>query len=226
MLRVCTSSTETTLLSLESYKTAIGTTSTADDNKILAALTRATSLVEAYVGYPLRRQVYSESVAGYGGIELRVSRAPVLSIESVLYSTEIVDPTSYAIGDAEAGLVYREQGWPWTAGIEYDLTPRVVPKSELKSFTVTYEAGFCVNGSTADGWLTTGEPVPADIESALVTAATFLYKSAGRDPSVSSKRIGDLSITYQGSNQPGQGGSISVGLPLEAKGMLAKYVRF
>jgi hypothetical protein len=226
MLRVCTSSTETTLLSLESYKTAIGTTSTADDGKILAALARATSLVEAYVGYPLRRQVYSESVPGYGGNELRVSRVPIHAIESVLYSMEQVDPTSYEIGDAEAGFIHRPMGWPWTAGVEYDLGPHIVPKSELNSFTATYEAGFCVNGSTADGWLTTGEPVPADIESSLVTAATFLYKSAGRDPSVTSKRIGDLSITYQGSNQPGQGGAVSVGLPLEVKGMLAKYVRF
>ncbi len=226
MLRVCTSSTETTLLSLESYKTAIGTTSTADDGKILAALTRATSLVEAYVGYPLRRQVYSESVAGYGGIDLRVSRVPVLSIESVLYSTEIVDPTSYEIGDADAGLVYREQGWPWTAGIEYDLTPHVVPRSELKSYTVTYEAGYCVNGSTEDGWLTTGEPVPSEVEAALTVAATFLYKGAGRDPSVSSKRIGELSVSYQGGGQPGQSGSVSIGLPDSAKGMLSHLRRF
>jgi hypothetical protein len=226
MLRVCTSSTETALLSLASYKAAVGTTSTADDTAIEAALARATSLVEAYVGYPLRRQVYSEKVPAYGSMEITVSRIPLLAVESILYTTDLVDPASYEIASQLGGQIYRELGWPWTAGIEYDLNPHVVPRSELKSYTVVYEAGYCVNGSTEDGWLTTGEPVPSEVESALITATTFLYKGAGRDPSVVSKSIGDLSVSYQGGGQPGQSGSVSIGLPDTAKGMLSHLRRF
>ncbi len=224
MLRVCTSSTESALMSLTVYKAMIGTTSTADDTKMQYALDRATSLIEGYLGYPLRRQVYEETVGGYGANELQVTRTPLLSIESILYSTQEVDPASYDIDNEGAGLIYRELGWPWTAGVEYDLVPHVVPRSELKSYTVVYEAGYCVNGSTADGWLTTGEPVPGDIEAAVVHAATFIYKSAGRDLSIESKKIGDLSITYHGGSQPGQ--SQGEGLPQIVKGMLAPYRRF
>lgn len=227
MLRVCTSSTESALMSLTVYKATLGTTSTADDTKMQYALDRATALIEGYLGYPLRRQVYEETVAGYGANELQVSRTPLKAIESILYSTDEVDPTSYDIGNEGAGLIYRELGWPWTAGVEYDLVPHVSPRSELRTYTAVYEAGYCVNGSTEDGWLTTGEPVPGDIESAMEAAATWIYKNAGRDPNVVSKRIGDLSITYQGGGQSfGGGGSVSIGLPDVVKGMLAPYRRF
>ena len=224
MLRVCTSSTESSLLSLTAYKAAVGTTTTANDDIMQSALNRATALIEGYLGYPLRRQVYEETLAGYGSLELQVSRTPLLSIESILYGTELVDPTSYDIANEGAGLIYRELGWPWTAGIEYDLMPRVVPKSEARTYTAVYEAGYCANGSTADGWLTTGEAVPAEIESATIAAATFLYKGASRDPAVVSKKIGDLSITYQGGGN--LGGLQSVGLPDSVKGMVSHLRRF
>lgn len=227
MLRVCTSSTESALLSLDAYKAAAKITTTSDDAVIQSALDRATALVEGYIGYPLRRQVYSESVAAYGGLELGVSRTPIRSIESIYYSTELVDPTSYEIASEQGGLIYRELGWPWTAGTVHDLTAHPVPKSELRLFTVTYEAGYCVSGSTADGWLTTGEAVPADIEAALIGAATFAYKNASRDFSITSKKIGDLSVSYTAGGQGG-GGQIaqSGGLPDTVKGLLAPWRRF
>ena len=227
MLRVCTSSTESALMSLDAYKATVGTTTTADDTSIQFALDRATALIEGYIGYPLKRQVYHETVAGYGSNQMTVSRTPLKSVESIAYGSEVVDPISYDIESESGGIIYRELGWPWTAGVEYDLMPHVVPRSELKSYTVVYEAGYCINGSTADGWLTTGESVPEDLQGALVHAATFLYKSAGRDLSVSSKKIGDLSITYEsGGGSFGQGGTPSIGLPDAVKGMLSHYRRF
>lgn len=228
MLRVCTSSTESSLLSLTAYKAAVGTTTTADDDIMQSALNRATALIEGYLGYPLRRQVYEETLAGYGSLELQVSRTPLKAIESIYYGSELVDPTSYDIANEGAGLIYRELGWPWTAGIDWDLSPRVTPKSESKAYTAVYESGYCVNGSTADGWVTTGESVPGEIESATIAAATFLYKGASRDPTVQSKKIGDLSVTYQGGGSAGfgGGGSPSIGLPDSVKGMLSHLRRF
>lgn len=215
-------------MSLTAYKAAAQVVSTSDDAAIQSHLDRATALIEGYIGYPLKRQVYSERVPGYGSYELQVSRLPLRAIESVSYGEDLFEPTGYDISNESAGLIYRELGWPWTAGVEYDLTAHIVPRSELKSFTVVYEAGFCVNGSTASGWLTTGESVPGDIESALVMATSFLYKSAGRDLSIASKSIGDLSISYQGGRAAGfgGGGSPSIGLPDTVKGLLSQWRRF
>lgn len=225
MLRVCTSSTESSLLSLDSYKAAAKVATTSDDSVMQSSLDRATSLVESYVGYPLRRQVYYETVPAFGSNELLLSRVPVRSIESIYYGSDLVDPTSYDIGSESGGLVYRELGWPWTAGVEYDLGPHPVPKSELRSFAVTYEAGYCMNGSTQDGWLTTGEPVPSDLEVAIMMTAAFVYGSQARDPSVTMKRIGDLQITYQGGPNFSMS-TPSMGIPDTVKGMLSHYRRF
>lgn len=210
-------------MSLTAYKAAVGTTTTADDDTMQSALNRATALIEGYVGYPLRRSVYQETLSGYGSLELQVSRTPLFAVESIMQGTETVDPDSYDIANHGAGLIYRELGWPWTAGVEWDLMPHPVHKSEKRSYVAVYEAGYCVNGSTESGWLTTGESVPADIEAALVHATTFLHKSAGRDLTVTSKRIGDLSITYQDGSQSG---SSSVGLNDVVKGMLSQHRRF
>lgn len=224
MLRVCTSSTETTLLSLDAYKAAAKITTTSDDSVIASALNRATSLVEGYLGYPLRRQVYNETLGGFGSLELMLSRTPVHAVEAIYYSSDEVDPTSYDIGDAGAGLIYRELGWPWTAGVEYDLMPHIVPKSEARLFRAVYEAGYCVNGSTADGWLTTGEAVPADIEAALVTTTTFVYRNtASQDGTVKRKKIGDLEIEY---HEPDAVQNSVSGLPSSVKGMLSHLRRF
>lgn len=228
MLRVCTSSTESSLLSLAAYKAALGTTSTANDSALQSSLDRATALIEGYIGYPLRRQVYQETLAGYGSLELQVTRTPLFAVESVYYGSELVDPTSYDIANQGAGLIYRELGWPWTAGIDYDLMPRIIPKSEARTYTAVYESGYCVNGSTADGWLTTGEPVPAEIEDVIEKTATWIHKGTGKDLSVASKKIGDLSITYQGAagKTGGGSGAASVGLPDSIKGMISHLVRF
>lgn len=227
MLRVCTSSTESSLLSLTAYKAAVGTTSTADDAILQSALDRATAAIESYVGYSLRRQVYSETLAGYGSLELQVACTPLIAIESIYYGSELIDPTSYDIGNSKAGLIYRDLGWPWTAGVEYDLMPRIVPRSETRSYTAVYESGYCVTGSTGDGWLTTGEAVPQEVEAAIITTATFFYRGASRDPSIASKKIGDLSITYQGGGSGfGASGSQSMGIPDSAKGLLANLRRF
>lgn len=226
MLRVCTSSTDTSLLSLTSYKAAIGTTATSDDGIMQSALDRATALIEGYVGYPLRRQVYEETVAGYGGNELLLSRTPVRSIESIVYGEEVIASTSYFVESESGGLIWRDYGWPWTAGVEYDMVAHVVPRSELRSYRAVYEAGYCTAGSTEDGWLTTGEAVPGDIEAAILHTATFLYQNAGRDFSVASKKIGDLSITYQGGGQSFGQGTPSIGIPDVAKGLVSHLRRF
>lgn len=226
MLRTCTTSTESSLVSLTAYKAAVGTTSTADDTALDAALIRATSLVEGYLGYPLRRQVYEETVPAYNTLELMVSRTPLLAIESIIYGDETLSSTDYNIENEQAGFIYRELGWPWTASVEYDLGPRVVPKSELRSVTVVYEAGYCVNGSTADGWLTTGEPVPAEIESAIISTATYLRSMVARDPSVTSRKIGDLTISYRSGSGFGASGTPSAGIPEEVKGLIGHLRRF
>src|SRR5574343_94071 len=142
MLRTCTTSTETALLSLTSYKASAQVVTTSDDAILQTALDRATALIEGYLGYPLRRQVYEETIPSGGSNILQVSRTPLKSVESVTFGADVVDPTSYNIDSEGGGLIYRPLGWPWTVGVQWDMTPHTVPNSETKDFTVVYEAGF------------------------------------------------------------------------------------
>lgn len=227
MLRVCTSSTESALMSVDAYKAAAKITTTSDDSMLQSLLDRATALIEGYIGYPLRRQVYEETIAGYGSNDLIVSRTPLLAIESLSLSTNVIASTGYFIENERAGFIHCDLGWPWSPGMHIDLTLTPIPRTEAKTYTAIYEAGYCINGSTADGWLTTGYPVPSEVEAAMTMTVDFLSKSAGRDPSITSKTIGDLSISYAGRRGfSGQDGVPSIGLPDTAKGYVAHLVRF
>ena len=223
MLRTCTSSTDDALMTLDAYKAAAKIVTTSDDAIIQSALQRATSLIEAYVGYPLRRQVYNETVPSYGGLELQVSRLPIQSIEAIYMSTEPVDPASYEISSPGSGLIYRESGWPWMTNLVYDLMPHPMPQGEPRLFRVVYEAGFSVSGSTGSQWLTSGDAVPGSVEAAMMLTTNYLYRAAGNDPSVVQRKIGDLMITYKGFTAQSQAGSF--GLPEDAKAYVAHLVR-
>ena len=64
MITVCTSATDTQLAALGDLMTMLG--ATASSSGMDLSLTQASDWAERYVGYPLRRQVYEETVASYG----------------------------------------------------------------------------------------------------------------------------------------------------------------
>ena len=71
MLWVCATASSTDGASRTcELRDALGTTATSEDERHRALLLRATAWAEAVVGRPLLAQVYSESVAAYGGRRL------------------------------------------------------------------------------------------------------------------------------------------------------------
>lgn len=225
MLTVLIASTGTQLTTLEALKAHLGTTSTANDDLLSSAIDQASAAIETYVGYPLSRAVYQETVAGYGNLKLLLSRTPIRAIDSITYQGMLVPSTGYEI-DAQAGIVHRDQGWPWTAGVEWDLESRVVAKSERPAFTAIYEAGYLLGaGAGAPYLLNGGRTLPYDLEKACLDTAKTLYLNRAMDPTISSRRIGDLSITYRGGGNQALSQSPSSLLPDEVAGSLHRYRR-
>lgn len=203
MITTCTSSTGTQLSTLAAFKAALRVTTTADDDLMDTYLTMASEAVEQYLGYSLRRGVYSETVPAGGDNLLMLSQTPVQAIESLSYDGDELSSTDYSIDDPDAGLIWRDYGFPWTAQVQAELSERPVPGSERRAYTCVYEAGYVLAGSTTtDGWVTvtTGRTLPHWAERATLETAKTWFKQTAVDASIQSKRIGDLSITYQSGN--------------------------
>ena len=203
MLTVTTTSTSEYMTTLASMKAQMGVTTTADDDLWTDNILAAGEAVASYVGYWPMRQRYTETVAGYGSLKLMLSSTPIRSISSIRIDGQLVDPATYTVEKPLAGIVYRDKGWPWTAGVEWDLEAHVVPNSELKRFSVDYEAGWVLTTSTglldATGFITSsgGRTLPRDFEQAVQEEAKSMMLGRKRDSSIISKRVGALQVQYQ-----------------------------
>lgn len=203
-ITVSASSTDGALTTTAALRTFLGTTSTADDAKQQAQIVAASRWAENVVGSPLILQRYRETVSGFGGQRLMLSRTPVVAVVNIFDTTstdgaESFTSTEINVEDADAGFLRSVDGFPWSSRFTWDLSPMVAPQSDETPWLIDYAAGYIVNGSssTSYGTTSTGPTVPADLELAVqMKAAEFIERTGD----VSSKTVGDFSITYLSEN--------------------------
>jgi len=202
MITVCASSTNELIGTNDELMRVIGVT--ASSCGIIDAHLAASRWVSNYVGYPLHRAVYSETVKAFGGLSLKLSRTPIRGVRRAFTATDTGDATELCSSDyrldTEAGLVNRNEGWQWTAQQYWSLTNSVIPNSETAPYLFEYEAGFLnSSGSSSTDTDTyavtsTDATMPQDIIRATMIKARQFYTNA--EGVVKSKTVGDLSITY------------------------------
>lgn len=227
MITTCTASTEG-LTTAASVKTLLGITGTSDDTLLATLVTRATAAVEAYVGYPLRLQVYSESVSGFGSRTLMLARTPIRVILRAFDSTDTGTATAfcsseYRIEDDKAGLLSREAGFVWNAPIATEFVDSYQPGQESKPWLFEYAAGYrpLESTTTCYGITSTAADLPADIAMAAEEVVKGWYLTRQADPSVQSVTVGSLSMTFKSG---GSGASVG-SLPESATKLLSRYRR-
>ena len=213
MLNVCVSATSTdgAISTSANLRLVMGTTSTADDAYQQLLVARASRWAETFVGYPLLAQTYTETLASYSNLNLMVARTPIRVILRMFDSTSTASATEYCstnfrVEDADAGLLSRDVGWAWTAGVRYYLGRTVVANSELKPWMVSYTAGFVGPtgmDTSSPVWSTcgglqnstsTGSTVPMDIEQAVLLKAAEWAR--GNPAGIASEGIADLTVSY------------------------------
>lgn len=206
MIQVCTSSTQEQLARLGDLMTLLGTSASSSGQD--AALTRATRWVETFItaqqGGSIRRQVYLETLAGYGGQRLMLDRTPVWSIQRMFDDTSTDTATEYCstdrrLANAEAGFVeltnFRTFEWDWIDAGPIHFSP--IPGAINRRWMLVYEAGWQLEmSSTANDWLTTttGQTLPADIEQAVLLKAAELYQ--GGSMGMESMQVGPLRMNW------------------------------
>lgn len=232
MLVACVSATDDLLTTTQRLRDYLGATSTADDALQGFLVAAASKAVQEYVGYPLLRQNYEETVKGIGTMRLMLSRTPIRGVFGVFVGTDTgtdteITSTEFEVEDEAAGLLRRKIGnFPWSAqwgGGFVETEP--MPGMELPRYMVRYEAGYVFTQaadfgscSTDYGTTSTSRSLPESIELAVLQTAKSAWLGRKRDSTVESKSVGDLSINYRS-----VGADIAV--PEAARGLLRSYVR-
>ena len=202
MITVCASSTNELIGTMSELMRVIGVT--ASSCGIDEAHLAASQWTANYIGQPIHRAVYSETVKAYGGLNLSLSRTPVRGVRRVFSATDTgtateLCSTDYRL-DQEGGFLNRDRGWAWTAQNYWNITYTPIPNSETAPWLVEYEAGFLnTSGSSSTDTDTyavtsTDATMPQEIIRATMITARQLYVNA--EGVVKSKKVGDLSITY------------------------------
>lgn len=111
-------------------------------------LDRVSAAIEAFCNRPFAREVYSESLPGFGDIHLQLKRTPVVSVTSVTQDSQVI--TDYSIAEPAEGTLYRRDGWSWTAQVFEGLGGggrffdfgQPLPHREEPTYVVAYTAGY------------------------------------------------------------------------------------
>lgn len=132
-LRVLTAASTKALCTLQSVKDRLGISGSSEDAKLTAFIAGASALIPAIKGRELVRQRYLQTLAGNGRTRLVLGVWPV-DRDSVTLTIDDVAYTDFVVEQPLGGVLYRETGWPFGAGV-----PCEDPEENV---AVTFNAGY------------------------------------------------------------------------------------
>jgi hypothetical protein len=154
-LAVLSAPATTLLTTVQRVKDELDITDTSSDDLLLYMITRASSAIARECGRPFFGVTqYQETVKGSGSQLLGLTAVPLLAISQVLQDQEVLSPLQpgtsegYAIEDAEAGALFRAEGWGQSVallswGWEAYGSRYILPGgTNTLRYTVTYWAGY------------------------------------------------------------------------------------
>lgn len=123
----------TQLIAVTEVRERLGLDS-ADDSLLTDLGLEAQSLIETYLGRPLTRQKYTETIPGRNQERIYITNLP-LDPDSITLTIDGTANTDYVIESNETGQLYLSGGWPDT--LEQDIS-------------ATYHAGYLLPGQIGD----------------------------------------------------------------------------
>ena len=219
--------TDQALMTLADLKTELGITGSSEDAYLERLINSISAQVASYCNRILHYEAgIVEDVAGYGETHLVVAQSPIISIASITLDGSTVSSDSYSIDNAKAGLIYRQDGWVWTASRLQIVNPKKLPGSEDKDYQVTYTAGYITQHQDDDLALGTRD-LPYDLEDAAIRWAATRFRARGRDLSLTTEKIGQAQESYgAGTGTSAAGGSLAAsGIPADIASALNSYRR-
>jgi hypothetical protein len=201
---IVTAAPATDLTTLDRVREELGIESDEAQNQRLERLIRqATADVLSCARRFFAQERVKEIVAGHGSPVLQLERTPLVQVHSVAFDGSPV--TDFTLHHAEAGQLYRRNGWLWTAAMsDAWIEETLLPGVEEQRYVVEYTAGYQLPSYPTSFVPPVVPPalptqrLPADIEEYVLLLIRGAHASRDRDPTVTSEHIGDWSATYGG----------------------------
>ncbi len=139
-------------------------------DSLLESLVNAVSeRIEKYCSRHFEKATYTEYHRGHERQRLLLNQYPIVSVTSVELNGSVLASTEYEIEDADAGILFRETGWPWKG---YNVGLVGEPGVSTRNIKVVYVAGYVLpKDATADNPRT----LPYDLEQACISFVAHLY---------------------------------------------------
>lgn len=213
----------TLLTTLDTVKLELGLMSVDTDDMLLERLIqRASSVIARECNRVFGRQTVVETLQGSASRLLGLSCVPIVSVTEVLEDGVVVVSSQYSIEDAEAGALYRQQGWTRSGGqrmwgTEALSSGYILPGLSTLRYTITYVAGWFLPPETSP-------TLPGGIEQACLDTVKQWYNDVAGSGSgeLAAMQVGQLRVQYRQSPST-SGGAAS--LPPSALDALRQYRR-
>lgn len=166
-----------------------------------------------------------EDVAGYGGVHLMVSRAPVWSVASVEYTGGLALSTPIDVAevriDQKAGILERRNGWPNTAARDgRTIAQDLIPGTEERAIRITYAGGWVLPN---DADVAGVDRLPRAIERACQLAVTTAFGRRARPRDIRNERAEGYSVSLAQVDTGALESAETHGLPPESILLLRRY---
>jgi len=136
-VKVLSASAVTALIPRADVKTRLGiaAATTTYDDLIDDLIADASSQIAEFLGRPLARQQYLETVSGGNRARILLSRFPV-DRDSVTLTIDDTADTDFTVEDPDQGVLYRDGSWPINTARNW---PAERPEENI---AITYKAGW------------------------------------------------------------------------------------
>ena len=145
---VVTPASTTLLTTVGRVQAELGLTAGEDTDLLAGMIERASSAIARECRRVFGRETVTETLDGSGSRLLALSRTPIVSVASVTEDGVALAATEYAVEDAEAGALYRQDGWGRAGGYrmwgtEAFSSGYILPGSaSTLRYAVTYTGGY------------------------------------------------------------------------------------
>lgn len=187
---------------LDNVKTYLGIIDECQDEKINMGIQYAGDFIRRFTGRVFAQETVIETIRGFGTHYLPLSRYPITNIASVMLRGEVI--TDYEISDPSAGLLFRKNGWEWSAASYNGISNDPIPHSESYEYSIQYTGGYCM--PCAEGCT---RNFPYDLEQAAIELIQMYMDQTPMN--ISQVKVGDYSVSYRS------------GVPASILGVLNQY---